>query len=126
MTNVNKFDLNNLLIPVKKISRRKGEFHWPAQPVFVYTHSVDFLPLQQLRNDLSRHRIKARIAREDVGAAVRIFRDKTIANPEAYRLIITDKGIEVSAGPPRVRRDLKGAHRVPRSSKRPKGTGWGG
>jgi hexosaminidase len=99
MANGHQLGFYNLLIPVKTILRRKGEFQWPAQPVLVYTHNADLLPLQQLWRDLSKVHLKARIAKEATGlAALRIFRDKTITNPEAYRIIITPNGIEVWAG----------------------------
>ncbi len=99
MTRSHKFGLENLLIPVKKVSLQKGYFHWPSLPVLAACRSADILPLQQLRNDLSKYFPKVRLIRDAYDpAAVRVYRDKNITNPEAYRLVIAPDGIQVYAG----------------------------
>jgi hypothetical protein len=56
------------------------------------------VPLQQLAHDLSRHAVKARLARNAFGRAdVRVCRDRHIANGEEYHIIVTPAGIEIRA-----------------------------
>ena len=88
-----------LLIPVKKVVFQKGFFRWPRKPVLAGSRSADMLPLKQLCGELSCHLLKGTIARNAFGpAAVRIHRDKDIANGEAYRIAISPQGIEIYAG----------------------------
>ena len=88
-----------LLIPVRRVIFHKGFFRWPAHAILASCRSPDIVPLEQLRDDLSRHLLKARIVRNAFGpAAVRIYRDKNIAGCQAYSLIITPDGIEIYAG----------------------------
>ena len=87
-----------LLVPVKKVIFRKGFFRWPARPILASPRSVDVLPLEQLSSDLTKQFLKASVVRNAFGPAdVRMHRDEKIANDEAYRLIITQDGIEIFA-----------------------------
>jgi len=87
-----------LLVPVKKVIFRKGIFRWPARPILASPHTADNLPLKQLSRDLAEKNIKANITKNlFASAAVRISRDKKIANDEAYRLSISQDGIEIFA-----------------------------
>ena len=90
----NQFE--KLLIPVKKAVFQKGIFCWPACPILASPCSTDYLPLEQLKSDLKKQFLNARIIRDAFGpAAVRIFRDKKIANDEGYRIKINKNEIEV-------------------------------
>lgn len=87
-----------LLVPVKKVIFRKGFFRWPARPILAGPRSIDVLPLEQLSSDLTKQLLKASVVRNAFGSAdVRMHRDEKIANDEAYRLIITQDGIKISA-----------------------------
>ncbi len=87
-----------LLIPVRRVTFHKGFFRWPAHAILASCRSPDIVPLEQLRDDLSKYLLKARIVRNAFGpAAVRIYRDKNIASCQAYSLIITPGGIEIYA-----------------------------
>ena len=88
----------NLLIPVRKCTRRRGRFRWPEAAVLASASGADILPLGQLAADLGRFGLQARMERNAWGpAAVRIRRDKTVAGAEAYRLSISPNGIEIAA-----------------------------
>jgi hexosaminidase len=87
-----------LLVPVKKVVFRKGFFRWPARPILAGPRNADVLPLEQLGSDLTKQFLKAGVVRNAFGPAdVRMHRDEKIANDEAYRLIITQDGIEIFA-----------------------------
>ena len=88
-----------LLIPVRKVIFQKGRFRWPVRPVLASCRNTDILPLKQLNCDLANHFLKARVTRNAFGpASLRIHRDVKIADCEAYRITITQNGIEVYAG----------------------------
>jgi hexosaminidase len=90
--------LGNLLIPVKKAKFQAGFFRWPRKPVLSAFCEDDILPLQQLKNDLSKYSVEAQITQNPSGkAALRIIHDKNIANPEAYRIVITSDGIVINS-----------------------------
>jgi hexosaminidase len=87
-----------LLVPVKKVIYRKGFFRWPTRPILASPRSIDVLPLEQLKSDLTKQFLNASVVRNAFGPSdVRMYRDKKIANDEAYRLIITQGGIEIFA-----------------------------
>jgi hypothetical protein len=87
-----------LLVPVKKVIFSKGLFRWPARPILAGPRSVDVLPLEQLSSDLTKQFLKASVVRNAFGPAdVRMHRDEKITNDEAYRIIITQDGIKISA-----------------------------
>ena len=93
---INKNQFDKLLIPVKKVIFRKGIFRWPTKLSLASPYSADVLGLEQLRSDLTKQFLKADVVRNAFGpAAVRIYRDRNIANCEAYRLIIAQNGIEI-------------------------------
>lgn len=88
-----------LLIPVRKVIFKKGLFRWPARPVLASCRNADTLPLEQLNCNLANHFLKARVIRNAFGpTTLRIHRDVKIANCDAYRITITQNGIEVYAG----------------------------
>jgi len=98
MTIKEESQFSKLLVPVKKVNFREGFFCWPVQSVLASPNTVDNVPLEQLASDLKKHFLKARIERNAFGtAAVRIHRNKEITNDEAYRLIISQDGIEIFA-----------------------------
>ena len=98
MTTKDERQFAKLLIPVKKIVFEKALFRWPRQSVLASPCTADILPLQQLGHDLSQHSLKARLVRNAFGpAAVRMYRDKGIADREAYRLVIASGEIEIYA-----------------------------
>jgi hypothetical protein len=99
MTITDERQFARLLIPLKKVIFRRGVYRWLGQPVLASPCSADILPLQQLSDNLSRHSLKARMIRNAYGpAAVRICRDKDIADCEAYRVTVAPAGIEIYAG----------------------------
>jgi len=99
MANTHKSGLENLLIPVKKVSRQKGIFRWPVRPLLACCHNADLLALHQLSSDLLKHSLKVSLRRDVSGPAeLKVARDKNIANHEAYRLVIAPEGIEIYAG----------------------------
>jgi hypothetical protein len=88
-----------LLIPVKKFSFQPGFFSWPKKTVLASPRTADVLPLQQLRRDLSKQSLKARIVGNAYGSAdVRIYRDNKTKNSEAYRIVVSPGGVEIYAG----------------------------
>jgi hypothetical protein len=87
-----------LVVPVKKIGLRKGFFRWPARPAFACSNMADAIGLKQLIRDLSKHHINANITSDSSRqATLRIYRYKKITNSEAYRLTITQTGLEIHA-----------------------------
>jgi len=87
-----------LLIPVRKLTFGRGFYRWPRQPILASPCAADVLPLEQLGRDLSQHLLNARVARNAFGpAALRVHRDKRVAGPEAYRIIIAPEAIEIYA-----------------------------
>ncbi|MEJ2648235.1 MAG: glycoside hydrolase family 20 zincin-like fold domain-containing protein [Sedimentisphaerales bacterium] len=96
MINVKRRLLENLLIPVKKAQFLPGSFAWPRKPVLAGFCKEDALPLGQLKSALDKYSIEARINQNPFGkAALRIIRDKSVPNPEAYRLVIAQGRIEI-------------------------------
>ena len=87
-----------LAVPVKKIGLRKGFFRWPGRPVFACSNMADATGLKQLSFDLSKHHLIANIISDfPRQATLKIYRDKSITNNEAYRLTIIQTGIEIHA-----------------------------
>jgi hypothetical protein len=87
-----------LLIPVRKVVFQRGLFRWPKKPVLASPHAADILPLRQLEHDLSRQSLRAHLVRNAFGpAALRVRRDKRIAGPEAYRIVIKQDAVEIYA-----------------------------
>jgi hypothetical protein len=87
-----------LLIPVRKVVFQRGLFRWSKKRVLVSAHAADILPLRQLEHDLSRQSLRARVVRNAFGpAALRVHRDKRIAGPEAYRIVVARDEIEIHA-----------------------------
>jgi hexosaminidase len=90
---------SRLLIPVKKVTFRKGFFYWPKQPILASPYSADILPLEQLSTNLSQYHLKARAVRNAFGpAALRIHRIKGIAGGETYHIAITPDSVDIYAG----------------------------
>ena len=95
---MNRRSLDNLLIPVKKAEFLPGSFEWPREPVLAGFCKEDSLPLGQIKAALGRlkNSIDARINQNPFGkAALRIIRNKSISNREAYRLKIAPGSIEI-------------------------------
>jgi hypothetical protein len=87
-----------LVVPVKKIGLRKGFFRWPGRPVFACSNMADVIGFKQLTRDLSKHHLNANITSDSsLQVVLRIYRDKSITNSEAYRLTITQTGIAIHA-----------------------------
>jgi hexosaminidase len=115
-----------LLVPVKRLTPRRGAFRWPAAAVLASPTTADLVPLGQLAGDLAALGVRARIERNAFGpATLRIRREPTAkraggaragkppAAPrvgagthptdpssiarEAYRLTIGPEGVEVAA-----------------------------
>jgi hexosaminidase len=94
MANGHQPDFNNLLIPVKTILRRKGEFSAPPEQIW----PAKFI-LAGTKIGAGLEGVPPSIAdKMPATPPLQIVRDKTITNPEAYRIIITPNGIEVWAG----------------------------
>jgi hypothetical protein len=87
-----------LLVPVRKVVFQRGLFRWPKKPVLGSPRAADILPLRQLEHDLSLQSLRARVVRNAFGpAALRVHRDKRVAGPEAYRLVVAPDAIEIYA-----------------------------
>ncbi len=96
MVNLHEQSLENLLIPVKKAKFLTGMYRWPQKTVLSGFCGDDILPLRKLKNDLLKYSVKARLAQNPFGKAdLKVIQDTSIANPEAYRLVITPEGISV-------------------------------
>ena len=96
MVNLHKHSLENLLIPVKKAEFLTGMFRWPQKTVLSGFCDDDTLPLRQLKNDLLKYSLEARLTKNTFGkAGLKVIRDTNITNPEAYRLVITPDGTSV-------------------------------
>jgi len=88
-----------LLIPVRKQRSLPGTFSWSKTPILSTARDVDTLALQQLVDDLKRHkRIRAKIAYSATGVGdLTIQRDPSIKGKEAYRLVVKEDGITIKA-----------------------------
>ena len=88
-----------LLIPVRKYKQLPGFFTFSNRPVLASVRAADLLPLSQLSEELRKPTgERAKIVRDAISpAAVSIYRDSKISGPEAYRLTVTPKGIEIIA-----------------------------
>jgi len=96
MVNLNKNSLDNLLIPVKKVTFLDGTFRWPKEFVIAGFSKDDNLPLQQIKKDLLKYSIKTRLTKNPLGKTdLSIIRNKSIINPEGYRLFIKPDGIAI-------------------------------
>jgi hexosaminidase len=96
MAVLEKNQFKKLLIPVKKVFFTKDFFHWSARPLIASSHNADYLPLEQLKSDLKKQALYARIISDtSEPVAVSIFRDKTIASDEGHRIKIDKNGIEI-------------------------------
>jgi len=88
----------DFLIPPKRFRPERSRFRWPAAPGLASPQTADLLPLGQLATDLAAFGLRARIAPDALGqAAVRIRRDKSLGENEAYRLTVRPGGIEILA-----------------------------
>jgi len=90
--------MQELLIPIKKCQPVDGQFRLPDVCVLAGIHAADALPLDQLRADLAKLRLGARIKPDAAGATVTLRRDHTITHPDAYRLFVLPAGVEIVAG----------------------------
>ncbi|MBN1973495.1 MAG: family 20 glycosylhydrolase [Sedimentisphaerales bacterium] len=96
MVNLHRQSLENLLIPVKKAAFQTGVFRWPQKPYLAGFCNDDALPLRQLKDDLFKYSVEARLARNPFGkAGLRVIRSKSSTNHEAYQLVIKPDGISV-------------------------------
>ena len=85
MVNLNKKSLDNLLIPVKKLTFLNGMFSWPKESFITSFSNEDNLPLQQIKNDLLKYSIKTHFTKNSSGKIdLIIIRDKSIINTEGY------------------------------------------
>jgi len=88
----------DLPIPVRRCTRRRGRFRWPARAVLAGPRTDDDLPLGQLAADLAGRRLKTRTVHNAWGpATLRIRRDNTLADPEGYRLTISPESVEIAS-----------------------------
>jgi hypothetical protein len=92
-------NIEGLLVPVKKYIRRPGTFHWPKVLTFAASATADLLSLRQLADDIAGSRIgKAGFELNAFGpSSLRIRRDRTIKNPEGYRITISPQSIDITA-----------------------------
>ena len=96
MVSLHRQLLENLLIPVKNVKFLSGKFQWPQKSVLSGFCDDDILPLRQLKDDLLKYSIIARLTRSSFGKVdLGIIRDKSFANTEAYRLLIKPDGIAI-------------------------------
>ncbi len=96
MVNLYEHLLENLLIPVKKAKFLTGMFRWPQKTVLSGFCGDDTLPLRQLKTDLLKCSIEARLTKNPFDKAdLKVIQDTSITNPEAYRLVIKSDGISV-------------------------------
>jgi hypothetical protein len=87
-----------ILIPVRRCRRGEGRLTWPQQPVLAGAAEADRLPLEQLAADLRRLGMRVRTADAAAGDAdVSIRRDRSVGGPEAYRLGVGRRRVEIRA-----------------------------
>ncbi len=91
----------DLLIPVRKCRRLPGRLRL-GRLVTLYGAPEDDLPLRQLREDLEAAGLQARCVGSPGPATISLLRDKSIREPEGYRLTIRPGGeVSGSRGTPR-------------------------
>jgi hexosaminidase len=96
MVNLHSLLLENLLIPVKKITIQQGVFLWPKKVVHAGCCSDDFVPLEQLKDDLLEYSIDTGLSKNPgFKTTLHVIRDKSITHPQAYRLVVTPVGIVI-------------------------------
>jgi len=89
-----------LLIPVRKYIKLPGSFCWPPVSIFAGSTTADTIPLKQLAADIAQNRFsQPQITFKPFApVCVRIWRDRSINSPEVYRINVSPKTIEISAG----------------------------
>ena len=96
MVNLYKSQIENLLIPVREVKFLSGIFSFPRNPIFASTNKDDGLPFNELKKDIAKYSLKARLAQNSFGkATLRTIRNKNISNPQAYRIIIIPEDITI-------------------------------
>ncbi len=85
-----------LLIPVRKHRLLPGRLAWPGWTT-VFRQDEDALPARALQAQLAGLGIHAEWTGLAGGATVRALRDKSIASPEGYRLMVKPGGVELRA-----------------------------
>lgn len=95
-----KLTMNHkLLIPARRLRRTRGVFVWGDQVVLASPRAVDALPLRRLAATLKRLLgVRGRVVRSVDGASVRINRNLKSDCAEAYKIVVSPGGIEISAG----------------------------
>jgi len=90
---------SDLLIPVQKVNRGRGNFVWPKLITLASASTSDTLPLQQLAGELRPHNFRVKIIQNACGpATVRVRCDPFWKRREGYRLTVSATGIDIIAG----------------------------
>lgn len=91
---------SQLPIPLKKVICTEGVFSWPDKPLLVSERLGDRIPLEQLQRKLKKYlKVNSRIVYNAFGPApLRIRRDPAFKQAEAYRITITQEGIQIITG----------------------------
>ena len=96
MAVVNDIQFDRLLIPIKRVVRHKGFFHWPSRALLASPTGADIVPIRQLVLDLKRHaKIEVHLVRHAFGIHAEICLDADIA---ADRLHIPTENGMISGG----------------------------
>ena len=95
-----KLELNEqLLIPVRRFRASGGALVLGDQITLASGEARDALPLKRLAATLKKSLgVRCRVVRDCNGADVRIVRRLTTTYADAYRIVISPAGIEISAG----------------------------
>lgn len=89
--------MKDLPIPPRTIRDHGSQYEFPSDITLSTIHRSGRLPLHQLRNDLSRVGVRARLRRGASLANVTLLHVRTISHPEGYRLRIRPDSIEITA-----------------------------
>ena len=89
--------MKDSLVPPRTIRDHGSHYEFPSEISLSTIHRSGRLPLRQLRSDLSRLGVKARLRSGASRAEVNLLRDRVISHPQGYRLRIAPDSIVIVA-----------------------------
>ena len=89
--------MNDLLVPPHTIRDHGSQYEIPNEVTLSTIHDSGRLPLRQLRSELSRLGVRARLRHGASLADVTLRRDRALSHPDGYRLRIGPDSIEITA-----------------------------
>lgn len=85
------------LVPPKSIVQGDGSFTLSDDVTIAGIHAVDRIPALQLIGELSKHGCRARFSTNTTAAEVVVRRDRSVRDPEGYRLNVSESGVSISS-----------------------------